>query len=142
MFGVDNDKFIDKIKNEVLPDILQQDVEDIVKYNLVLAYLMKVNSYKEIALLSGATIGAACFFAVASPILAAVSATGAIASLIHVRRVFKDDALHAKLFHLLSIAIEMVYQATPAEIQDILDNTSAEDIVNFLERKGLTTNEE
>ena len=137
MFGLNSEKVFNKIKFEVLPEIANQDVEDIVKYNLALNYMSKMNSYNQMGLLTGATIGTACFFAFTSPILVAAGATGAIASLIHVRKAFKDEAMCDKLFKLLILGLEIVHEATPKDVQQILDNITAEDLVEFLERKGL-----
>ncbi len=142
MFNIDNKKFLNKIKFEVLPGIVEQDVEDIVKYNLALNYIMKVNLYKQIGLLTGATVGSICFFALSSPVLIAAGATGAIASLVNVRKVFKEDAMCEKLFKLLILGLEIIHEASPSDVQEILKDITAEDLIDFLERKGLTTNEE
>ena len=46
MFGINNEKLINKLRTEVIPDIMNQNVEDIVKYNLALKYLIETTDVK------------------------------------------------------------------------------------------------
>lgn len=142
MFGIDANKLFDKIKGEVLPEMPTQDVDELVKYGLALNYLIKMNTYKEIACLTGATVGSFCFFAISSPLWAAAGATGAIAGIIHYAKSAKESAMSDKFFKLLTLGLDMIHNATPEEVQKILNNITAEDLVDFLERKGVTSNAE
>lgn len=141
MFGIDANKLFNKIKSEVLPEMSTQDIDDLVKYNLALNYLIKMNSYKEIACLAGATIGSICFFSISSPLWAAAGATGAVAGIIQYTKSVKELSMCNKFFKLLIMGLDLIHNAAPEEVQRILNDTSAEDLVEFLERKGVLIDE-
>ena len=138
MFGIDNQKLINKLMNEVIPDIINQEVEDIVKYNLALKYLIEVNDFKQIGYLTCALLASAGFFAFTSPVAIGLCATGAIASGVEWWKSFKQTKNYSKYFEMLILGMEIFHEQTPEKISAILKNITAEDLVDFLERKGVT----
>ena len=138
MFGINNEKLINKLNNEIIPDIMNQDVEDIVKYNLALKYLIDMSDFKQIGCLTGALLTSVGFFAFTNPIVIGVCATGAIASGIEWWKSFKDTKNYSKYFKILIIGMEIFHEQTPDKIGTILKDITAEDLVSFLEKEGVT----
>lgn len=141
MFKLNSDKLIKKVKYEVLPEMLVQDAEDIVKYNLLLTYVIKANSFKQLACLTGVTVGTACFFYLTSPILVGAGATMSIAGLIQYVKLHREDVLCQKLFHLLLIGLDTVLEVPSVEVQRLLDQTTVEDLLNFVKNKDICKEE-
>ena len=142
MFRVNDEKLINKLMTEVIPKIENQDTANIIKYNLALIYLIDIGKLKQIACLTGVVIGSTCFFAISSPIWTAVGATGAIASIINLRKTYKAYKEFDKLFKTLIMGLEICHGMTSEQIIYILKNISAEDLVDFLEKENLTGKEE
>lgn len=138
MFGINNEKLINKLNNEVIPDIMNQNVEDIVKYNLALKYLIDMSDFKQIGCLTGALLTSAGFFAFTNPIVIGACATGAIASGIEWWKSFKDTKKYSKYFKMLIIGMEIFHEQTPDKVGAILKDITAEDLVDFLEKEGVT----
>ena len=138
MFGINNEKLINKLNNEIIPDIMNQDVEDIVKYNLALKYLIDMSDFKQIGCITGALLTSVGFFAFTNPIVIGVCATGAIASGIEWWKSFKDTKNYSKYFKILIIGMEIFHEQTPDKVSSILKDITAEDLVDFLEKEGVT----
>lgn len=138
MFGINNEKLINKLRTEVIPDLMNQNVEDIVKYNLALKYLIDMSDFKQIGCLTGALLTSAGFFAFTSPIAIGACATGAIASGIEWWKSFKDNKNYSKYFKILTIGMEIFHEQTPEKVRAILKDITAEDLVDFLEKEGVT----
>lgn len=138
MFGINNEKLINKLRAEVIPDLMNQNVEDIVKYNLALKYLIDMSDFKQIGCLTGALLTSAGFFAFTNPIVIGACATGAIASGVEWWKSFKDTKNYSKYFKILTIGMEIFHEQTPDKISAILKDISAEDLANFLEKEGVT----
>ena len=138
MFGINNEKLINKLNNEIIPDIMNQDVEDIVKYNLALKYLIDMSDFKQIGCITGALLTSVGFFAFSNPIAIGVCATGAIASGIEWWKSFKDTKNYSEYFKVLIIGMELFHEQTPDKIGSILKDITAEDLVDFLEKEGVT----
>lgn len=137
MFGINNEKLINKLRTEVIPDIMNQDVEDIVKYNLVLKYLIDVSDFKQIGCLTGALLTSVGFFAFTNPIVIGACATGAIASGIGWWKSFKNTKDYSEYFKVLIIGMELFHDQTPEKVSEILKDITAEDLVDFLEKEGV-----
>ena len=138
MFGINNEKLINKLNNEIIPDIMNQDVEDIVKYNLALKYLIDMSDFKQIGCITGALLTSVGFFAFTNPIAIGACATGAIASGIEWWKSFKNTKNYSKYFKILIIGMEIFHEQTPDKIGAILKDITAEDLVSFLEKEGVT----
>ena len=141
MFGIDTEKLIDKLKSEVIPEIMNQDAEDIIKYNLALRYLADMSELKQIGCLTGALAGSVGFFALSSPIIISLCATGAIASGIAFWKTMTQAKRYEKLFKVLIIGLEIFHDQTPEDVGRILENITAQDLVDFLEKEGVVNNE-
>ena len=126
------------INNEIIPDIMNQDVEDIVKYNLALKYLIDMSDFKQIGCITGALLTSVGFFAFTNPIAIGACATGAIASGIEWWKSFKNTKNYSKYFKILIIGMEIFHEQTPDKIGAILKDITAEDLVSFLEKEGVT----
>lgn len=137
MFGINNEKLINKLRTEVIPDIMNQDVEDIVKYNLALKYLIDVSDFKQIGCLTGALLTSVGFFAFTNPIVIGACATGAIASGIGWWKSFKNTKDYSEYFKVLIIGMELFHDQTPEKVSEILKDITAEDLVDFLEKEGV-----
>ena len=140
MFGIDDKKLVKKLRNEIIPEIKDQDAEDIVKYNLALKYLMDMGNLKQIGCLTGALVTSVGFFAFASPVAVGLCATGAIASGVEWWKSVKQTKDYSDYFKILIIGLEIFHEQTPEKVSAILKNITAEDLVDFLERKGVTSN--
>lgn len=138
MFGINNEKLINKLRTEIIPDLMNQNVEDIVKYNLALKYLIDMSDFKQIGCLTGALLTSAGLFAFTNPIVIGACATGAIASGIEWWKSFKDTKNYSKYFKILIIGMEIFHEQTPDKISAILKDITAEDLVDFLEKEGVT----
>lgn len=138
MFKINDEKLINKLRIEVIPDIMNQNVEDIVKYNLALKYLIDMSDFKQIGCLTGALLTSVGFFTFANPIVIGACATGAIASGIEWWKSFKDIKNYSKYFKILIIGMEIFHEKTPDEVGAILKDITAEDLVSFLEKEGVT----
>lgn len=138
MFGINNEKLINKLNNEVIPKIKEQDVEDIIKYNLTLKYLIDMSDLKQIGCLTGAILTSIGAFAFASPIVIGACATGTIASGVQWWKSFKQTKCYSEYFKVLIISLELFHERTPEEISEILKDITAEDLVDFLEKEGVT----
>ena len=138
MFGINNEKLINKLRTEVIPDIMNQDVEDIVKYNLALKYLIDMSDFKQIGCLTGALLTSAGFFAFTSPVAIGLCATGAIASGVEWWKSFKKTKDYCEYFKVLIIGLELFHEQTPEKVSEILKDITAEDLVDFLEKEGVT----
>ena len=138
MFGINNEKLINKLNNEVIPDIMNQDVEDIVKYNLALKYLIDMSDFKQIGCITGALLTSVGFFAFASPIAVGLCATGAIASGIEWWKSFQQTKDYCEYFKILVVGLELFHDQTPEKVSAILKNITVEDLVDFLEKEGVT----
>ena len=142
MFEINNDKLIDKLMNDIIPEIEHIEVEDIVKYNLALKYLMELSSLKEFACFCGATAGTVVAILCSSPYIIAAGITGVIASGIGIKKSNTAIKKYKNLFMVLSIALDMFHNQTTDSVKTILNSISAEDLVNFLEKENLTSKEE
>ena len=138
MFGINDEKLINKLMTEVIPKIENQDAVNIIKYNLALIYLIDVGKLKQIACLTGIVIGSTCSFAISSPIWIAAGTTGVIASIINLRKTYKSYREFDRLFRALIIGLEIFHGMTSEQIIYILKNISAEELVDFLEKEGVT----
>ena len=138
MFGINNEKLINKLRTEVIPDMMNQNVEDIVKYNLALKYLIDMSDFKQIGCLTGALLTSAGLFAFTNPIVIGACATGAIASGVKWYKSFKDTKIYSKYFKMLIIGMEIFHEQTPDKIGAILKDITADDLVDFLEKEGVT----
>lgn len=137
MFGINNEKLINKLRTEVIPDIMNQDVEDIVKYNLALKYLIDMSDFKQIGCLTGVLLTSAGFFAFTSPVAIGLCATGAIASGVEWWKSFKKTKDYCEYFKVLIIGLELFHEQTPEKVSEILKDITAEDLVDFLEKEGV-----
>lgn len=142
MFGVDLNKLEAKLLNEVFLNLEEQDVEDIVKYNLAVKYVLDISELKQIACLAGTLVGASCFFAVSSPIIASACATCAIAGLIGTAKTRKNTKKFNKFYKALVVSLSLVYNASPQEVHEMLSRISADDLVDFLEKQQLLSRQE
>lgn len=138
MFGINNEKLIEKLRTEVIPDIMNQDVEDIVKYNLALKYLIDMSDFKQIGCLTSALLTSVGFFAFTNPVVIGACATGAIASGVEWWKSFKNTKNYSKYFKILIIGMEIFHEQTPDKVSAILKDITAEDLVDFLEKEGVT----
>ena len=138
MFGINNKKLINKLNNEVIPKIKEQDVEDIIKYNLTLKYLIDMSDLKQIGCLAGALLTSIGAFTFASPIVIGACATGIIASGVQWWKLFKQIRCYSDYFKVLIISLELFHGQTPEEVGKILKDITAEDLVDFLEKEGVT----
>ena len=138
MFGINNEKLINKLNNEVIPKIKEQDVEDIIKYNLTLKYLIDMSDLKQIGCLAGALLTSIGAFTFASPIVIGACATGIIASSVQWWKLFKQIRCYSDYFKVLIISLELFHGQTPEEVGKILKDITAEDLVDFLEKKGVS----
>lgn len=138
MFGINNEKLINKLNNEVIPKIKEQDVEDIIKYNLTLKYLIDMSDLKQIGCLAGALLTSIGAFTFASPIVIGACATGIIASSVQWWKLFKQIRCYSDYFKVLIISLELFHGQTPEEVGKILKDITAEDLVDFLEKEGVT----
>lgn len=138
MFGINNEKLINKLNNEVIPKIKEQDVEDIIKYNLALKYLIDVNNLKQIGCIAGALLTSTGVFAFSSPIAIGLCATTAIASGVEWLKSFRSTKEFCDYFKVLVVGIELFHDQTPEKVSAILKDITAEDLVDFLEREGVT----
>lgn len=138
MFGINNEKLINKLNNEVIPKIKEQDVEDIIKYNLTLKYLIDMSDLKQIGCLTGAILTSIGAFAFASPIVIGACATGTIASGVQWWKSFKQTKCYSEYFKVLIISLELFHEQTPEKVGEILKDITAEDLVDFLEKEGVT----
>lgn len=138
MFGINNEKLINKLNNEVIPEITNKNVEDIVKYNLALKYLIDTNDFKQIGCLVSTTLTCVGAFGFASPVLIGLCSTAAIASGVSWWKSFKATKEYCKYFNVLLIGLELFHKQTPEEVGVILKDITAEDLVNFLEKEGVT----
>ncbi len=141
MFGINTKKLENKLLNEVIPEIMNQDAEDIIKYNLALKYLADMGELKQIGCLTGALAGSVGFFALSSPIVVSLCATGAIASGVAFWKAMMKTRDYNKLFKVLIIGLQIFHEQTPEDVSKILDNITAEDLVDFLDEKGVVGNE-
>lgn len=137
MFGINNEKLIEKLRTEVIPDIMNQDVEDIVKYNLALKYLIDMSDFKQIGCLTGALLTSVGFFAFTNPVAIGACATGVIASGVEWWKSFKNTRNYSKYFKILIIGMEIFHEQTPDKVSEILKDITAEDLVDFLEKEGV-----
>lgn len=137
MFGINNEKLIEKLRTEVIPDIMNQDVEDIVKYNLALKYLIDMSDFKQIGCLTGALLISVGFFAFTNPVAIGACATGVIASGVEWWKSFKNTRNYSKYFKILIIGMEIFHEQTPDKVSEILKDITAEDLVDFLEKEGV-----
>jgi uncharacterized membrane protein required for colicin V production len=135
---VNNEKVVEKIKYDVLMNIENQDIDSIVKYTLVLKSFIDFTDLKQIGTFLGMTTGAIIAFNIVTPIGIAAGATLAIASLSSSNKNRKAVKLYKKLLTVLLMSLDIVHNATPEQVQSILDRTSAEDLVDFLENEGCT----
>lgn len=139
MLGYVNDeKVVEKIKYDVLMNIESQDIDSIVKYTLVLKSFIDFTDLKQIGTFLGMTTGAIIAFNIVTPIGIAAGATLTIASLFSSNKNRKAVKLYKKLLTVLLMSLDIVHNATPEQVQAILDRTSAEDLVDFLENEGCT----
>lgn len=138
MFGINNKKLMNKLNNEVIPKIKEQDVEDIIKYNLALKYLIDMNNFKQIGCITGALLTSTGFFAFSNPIAIGLCATTAIASGVEWLKSFRLTKDFCNYFEVLIIGIELFHDQTPEKVSAILKNITAEDLVDFLEKEGVT----
>ena len=138
MFGINNEKLINKLRTEVIPDLMNQNVEDIVKYNLALKYLIDMSDFKQIGCLTGVLLTSVGFFAFTNPIVIGACATGAIASGVEWYKSFKDTKNYSRYFRMLIIGMEVFHGQTPDKVGAILKDITAEDLVDFLEKEGVT----
>ena len=140
MFGIDHEKLLNKLMEEVFPNIKDYSKDEIVKYNLAVKYILDMSDFKIALCTAGAIVGAFCFFVISSPIGAAFSATAAIASVINGFKTDKKSIDFYRINNALVIALSEVLKATPEEVQEILNNTKAEDFIDFLEKHKLLKN--
>ncbi len=138
MFGINDEKLINKLRNEIIPEIINQDVEDIIKYNLALKYLIDMSDLKQIGCLTGALLTSVGAFAFVNPIVIGLCATGTIASGIEWWRSFKQTRNYSKYFKVLIIGLELFHEQTPEKVSEILKDITADDLVDFLEKEGVT----
>lgn len=137
MFGINNEKLIEKLRTEVIPDIMNQDVEDIVKYNLALKYLIDMSDFKQIGCLTGALLISVGFFAFTNPVAIGACATGVIASGVEWWKSLKKTKDYCEYFKMLIIGLELFHDQTPDKVSAILKDITAEDLVDFLEKEGV-----
>lgn len=135
---VNNEKVVEKIKYDVLMNIENQDVDSIVKYTLVLKSFIDFTDLKQIGAFLGMTTGAIVAFNIVNPVGIAAGITLTIASLSSSNKNRKAVKLYKKLLTVLLMSLDIVHNATPEQVQAILDRTSAEDLVDFLENEGCT----
>lgn len=138
MFRINNEKLIDKLNTTVIPDIMNQDVKDIIKYNLALKYLIDMNDFKQLGCLLSALLTSVGTFTFTNPIAIGVCATGVIASGIQWYKSFKQTKNYSKYFKILIIGMEIFHEQTPDKVSVILKDITAEDLVDFLEKEGVT----
>jgi uncharacterized membrane protein required for colicin V production len=135
---VNNEKVVEKIKYDVLMNIESQDIDSIVKYTLVLKSFIDFTDLKQIGTFLGMTTGAIIAFNIVTPVGIAAGLTLTIASLSSSNKNRKAVKLYKKLLTVLLMSLDIVHNATPEQVQSILDRTSAEDLVDFLENEGCT----
>jgi uncharacterized membrane protein required for colicin V production len=135
---INNEKVVEKIKYDVLMNIESQDIDSIVKYTLVLKSFIDFTDLKQIGTFLGMTTGAIIAFNIVTPVGIAAGLTLTIASLSSSNKNRKAVKLYKKLLTVLLMSLDIVHNATPEQVQAILDRTSAEDLVDFLENEGCT----
>lgn len=141
MFGINNDKLVERINTVVLPGMLFQEPEDLVKYNLALKYLIDMNNVKRSAYACGAIAGILIAAYAGSTYLIAAGLTGTVAGGIGFKKANTKMKECRKLFKLILIGMKMVHLLSDEEMMKLLDNVSADDLVDFLEKEGVTNNE-
>ena len=138
MFGIDNDKLIEKVNIVVLPKMLFQEPEDLIKYNLALRYIINMSNYKKIACIFGAVASALVAAYGGSVYITAAGLTGLMAGCIETKKA-KDKAEECeKLFKLILIGLKVVHFLSDEDIESLLNKVSADDLINFLEKEELT----
>lgn len=138
MFGINNDKLVERINTVVLPGMLFQEPENLVKYNLALRYIISMSNYKKIACIFGAVTSALIAAYGGSVYITAAGLTGLMASCIETKKA-KDKAEECeKLFKLISIGLKIVHFLSDEDIKSLLNKISADDLVDFLEKEGVT----
>ena len=142
MFYVDKEKVMDRLLEEVFPNIQNLELEDLVKYCLAAKHLSTVSGTKKMMCITGFALGASGFFFLTSPIVVAACATGAIASIVKGIKSHKDTVLFEKIILALSIAMREYHAAGEKDVQAVLDNISAEEFKEFLENNNLVESEE
>ena len=137
MFGINNEKLMDKLMEEVLPKIKEQNTTDLVKYNLALRYLSEVTDIKKLVCALGTTIGVTGFFVLQTPMMAALFATGAVAGTVEFVKNNKLGRQFDLVFKALSLALEHLHEETPESVKAILDDITVDDLIEFLDNKDL-----
>jgi hypothetical protein len=140
MFGIDNEKLITKLNEVVLPKMVAQDPEDVVKYNLALKYLIEMSDFKKIGCMLGMFVGSTTFLCTSGVIIPSAGATFAIASTVVLVKTHTVQKQYKKLFGALLIGLRSVHLLEQNEVQEILNKITADDLVDFLERECLTEN--
>ena len=142
MFGINNDKLVEKINDVVLPKMLLQEPEDLIKYNLALQYLSNMSDFKILGCSLGAIAGVTAFACIESIPLAALGATASIACIIKSFKLNRQKKEFDKLFALIITGLKIVHFISDEDMAKILNNISAEDLISFLEKEDLTSKEE
>ena len=138
MFGINNDKLVERINTVVLPGMLSQEPESLVKYNLALKYLIDMSSFKKIICASGVIAGALTAICCSSTYITAAGLTGIIAGGIGFRKADAKIKEYRKLFRLILVGMKVVHLLSDEEMVRLLDNISADDLVDFLVKENLT----
>lgn len=139
---INNVAIIEELKNNVIPNMNNHNINEIAKYALTLKLFIDMDDFKKLGSYVGMTIGATTFFACSATIPVAAGATMAIASFIKFIGVSKQSLTYKKIFVELLKKLEVTHKPTPEELSSILRDIEAEDIVSFLEFKGFIKEEE
>ena len=142
MFNINKEKVMDRLLEDVFPNIQNVSLEDLVKYCLAVKQLSTNSGLKELVCISGITAGVLGFVSLSSPIAVAACATGAIAALINGIKSRRSTRLYEKTILALSIAMHEFHGAEEQDIKNVLDNMSVEDFAAFLENKELVAKNE
>ena len=138
MFGINNEKLVERISTVVIPSMSSQEPESLVKYNLALKYLIDMSGLKKIICASGVMVGTLTAICCSSTYITAAGLTGIIAGGIGFRKTDIKIKEYRKLFGLILVGMKVVHLLSDEEMVRLLDNVSADDLVDFLEKEGVT----
>lgn len=137
MFGINNDKLVERINTVVIPGMISQEPEDLVKYNLALKYLIDTSNLKKIICASGIMAGALTAICCSSTYIIAAGVTGIIAGGVGFRKADVKIKEYRKLFRLILIGMKIVHFLPDEEMVKLVDNVSADDLIDFLVKEGV-----
>lgn len=142
MFGINESKLMEKVNEVILPKMLLQEPEDLVKYNLALKYLMDMSDFKMLGCTLATVLGTTAFFCLESTVPVALGATAAIAAAIKTVKLNSKKKEYRKAFALIITGLKIIHLLTDEDLDGILDKITSDDFISFLEKQELTEKEE